>query len=316
MKDRINVIYIGGSGRSGSTVLTKLLNYWDGLIGLNEICYLWEYGIEGNHPVSDGDLFSESDFWKQVLGAVFPNRPISRPQADFFAYPSQVGLKNLLLNRWRARPQDGSVRAYAKTVELLYAQVLAVSGDRYVVDSSKTPDYAYFLSRIKTFDILLIHLIRDPRAVVYSWSKQFKRQDTREGTDVAMTRFGLLKSTLRWMKWNLGCELLRGKKNVRYLRVRYEDFAKNPDGVLDRISAMLELPSSPPRYHRTEEGFQDQHHARDISIWGNPKVRTKKGAIQVSEDNEWVDNLSLRKKLMTTLLTLPLLVRYGYRLYK
>ncbi len=316
MNDRIKVIYIGGSGRSGSTVLTKLLNYWKGLIGLNEICYLWEYGIEGNHPVSNGDLFSESAFWKQVLGAVFHDKQIIREEVDFFAHPSQVGLKNLLLNQWWVQPQGRNVETYAKNIEALYASVLATSGDHYVVDSSKTPDYAYFLSRIKTFDILLIHLIRDPRAVAYSWGKKFKRRDTQEGADVAMTRFGLLKSTLRWIKWNVGCELLKRKQNVRYLRVRYEDFVQNPRAVLDNVSAMLDLPTSSPRYHLTEKGFEDRYHARDISIWGNPKVRTKRGAIQVTEDSEWIKKLSLKKKLIVTLLTLPLLVRYGYRLYK
>ena len=313
MKKQIKVIYIGGSGRSGSTVLTKLLNFWPGLIGVNEICYLWKYGIEANHPVSDGTLFSESGFWQQVLARVYPDRPIRRKQADFFAHSGQNGLKNLILNQWRPRPLADEERAYAHALEKLYASVLEVSGEQYIVDSSKTPDYAYFLSRIDSIDMVLLHLVRDPRGVAYSWSKKFARNDVRADATVAMTSFGLLQATLRWIKWNVGCELVKRRKNVRYRRVRYEDFVKNPQKVLDGIAALLGFPEHPPPYELTAEGFHDQHHARDISMWGNPVVRTRSGPVRVVVDDEWKKEMSLWKKIAVSVLTFPFLVRYGYK---
>ncbi|MGB3848555.1 MAG: sulfotransferase [Tunicatimonas sp.] len=314
MKKKIKVIYIGGSGRSGSTVLTKLLNFWPGLIGVNEICYLWEYGIQANHPVSDGTLFNESDFWNQVLASVYTNRPIERQQVDFFAHTSQVGLKNLILNYYLNRPLNNESRAYAQTLKNLYASVLKVSGEQYVIDSSKTPDYAFFLSRLKSVDMVLLHLVRDPRGVAYSWGKKFIRNDVRTDTKLSMTSFGIVKATLRWIKWNIGCELVGRRPNVRYLRVRYEDFVKNPQEVLDDITVALGLPIYPPHYHFEEGKFYDQHGTKDISIWGNPIVRTISGSVKVNADNEWRGNLSTIKKLQVTLLTFPLLFRYGYKL--
>lgn len=315
MKQRIKVIYIGGSGRSGSTVLTKLLNFWPGLVGVNEICYLWKYGIEANHPVSDGTLFSESGFWQQVLARVYPDRPIRRKQVDFFAHSGQNGLKNMILNQWRPRPLTDEERAYAHALEKLYASVLEVSGEQYMVDSSKTPDYAHFLSRIETVDMLLLHLVRDPRGVAYSWNKKFARNDVRTDTTVAMTSFGLLQATLRWIKWNVGCELVKRRKNVRYRRVRYEDFVENPQQVLDDVAALLGFPEHSPPYELTDEGFHDQHHARDISIWGNPVVRTRSGPVRVVVDDEWKQEMRLWKKVAVSVLTLPLLVRYGYSIF-
>jgi hypothetical protein len=315
MKKPINVIYIGGSGRSGSTVLTKILNFWNGLIGLNEVCYLWKYGIKANHPVSNGDLFHESPFWTKVLEKTFPGHRVEREDVDFFAHSSQVGIGNMIKENLRKSPPEPAVTEYSRNLERLYRNILEVSGSQFIVDSSKTPDYAYFLSGIKSVDMVLIHLVRDPRGVAYSWSKRFKREDVGAGAEVNMTSFGLIKSTLRWMKWNVGCEVVRRRKNVRYLRVRYEDFTQNPSKTLDQLAALLGLSGDSPMYHLTPEGFRDRSGAKDVSIWGNPQVRMSSGPIKIAEDNAWVKELEMGKKLAVTLLTLPLLIRYGYRIF-
>ena len=312
---KINVIYIGGSGRSGSTVLTKLLNFWEGFIGLNEACYLWRNGIHRNYPISNGELFSESGFWKEVLLRVFPGKMITKKQIDFFSYASLLGLKNLLKSSFRKRPTDPDISSYAKNLKNLYTAILEVSEAQFIVDSSKTPDYAHFLSGLDGMNIYFIHLVRDPRGVAYSWSKKFKRKDVQKGTEVPMTSFGLIESTLRWINWNIGCELIKRKKNVKYLRVRYEDFAQDPVQVLEKITDLLDLVKDCPKYYFTEEGFIDRHNAQDISIWGNPEVRKSQGGIKVRPDEKWVQEFSFKKKLIVTLLTFPFLIRYNYALF-
>lgn len=313
---KTNIIYIGGSGRSGSTVLTKLLNFWDGFIGLNEFCYLWRYGLEKNYPVSNGDLFSESAFWKEVIQNVYDGHPIKRGESDFFVQHNQQGIKNILLNLLLNRPLTPETAKYAGLLEKLYESISDVSGAKFIVDSSKTPDYAHFLANIDNLNVYFIHLVRDPRAVAYAWSKKFKRTDVHNDTaDAQMTSFNLKQSTLRWVKWNLGCELIRRKKQVKYMRVRYEDFTKTPELILNQITEFVGLDSEKPKYHLTEEGFHDHLNAPDISIWGNPKVRSSKGVIKVKEDIEWASKLDKKKKRMVTLLTLPFIIRYGYPLF-
>ena len=309
---KTNVLYIGGSGRSGSTVLTKILNFWDGFIGLNEICYLWRYGLERNYPISNGELFNESTFWKEVLSRTYSGKAITQKEADFFSQPDQAGLKNILKNLSQQQHAAPETEDYALKLEKLYISIAEVSGADYIVDSSKTPDYAHFLSNIENLNIFFVHLVRDPRGVAYSWSKKFKRSDVQEDANVSMTSFNLVESTLRWIKWNVGCELIQRKKNVKYLRVRYEDFTTNPERVLKQITDFLGLKEEKPRYHLTEEGFHDHHNAPDISIWGNPQVRQSQGAIKVKEDKEWVEKFSFKKKLIVTLLTFPFLIRYRY----
>ena len=310
----MKIIYIGGSGRSGSTVLTKLLNFWEGFTGVNEMCYLWRNGIHNNYPVSDGTIFSKSVFWQTVLKNVFPDGKITREQIDFFSQTNYVGLGNLARNMLRRKHSSGTSTVYETTTKRLYEAVAALSDAQYIIDSSKTPDYAYLLSRLDTVDLYFIHLVRDPRGVAYSWGKKFKRTDVQQGVDVEMASFGLLKGTFRWIKWNIGCELMRYRCK-KYIRIRYEDFVQNPQQTLDTLTTWLGIHEGLPKYYLTEGGFHDIHRAQDVSIWGNPKVRNKQGAIRVKSDNAWIKKLGFGKKLVVVLLTLPFLIRYKYRIF-
>ncbi len=312
--EKINVIFIGGSGRSGSTVITKIINYWRGFIGLNEVCYLWRYGLDKNYPISNGELFKESTFWKDVLLKVFPNGTIPRNQIDFFSHPNLVGLKNIVRHLLSEMGTDSDTASYIKNIEQLYISIAEVSKAKYIVDSSKTPDYAHFLSSIDRLNIYFIHLVRDPRGVAYSWNKKFRRNDTR-GEAVSMTSFKWVESTLRWIKWNIGCELIKRRKGVKYLRVRYEDFVQDPINILGEMTSFVGLDKNFPKDYFTEFGFINKHDAEDISVWGNPHVRNSEGAIKVKGDDQWMKEYSFRKKLMVMLLTFPLLLRYNYSLF-
>ena len=48
-------------------------------------------------------------------------------------------------------------------------------GAGVVVDSTKNPPYAYFLRRASDLDLRVVHLVRDSRGVVFSWMKKIVR---------------------------------------------------------------------------------------------------------------------------------------------
>ena len=56
---------------------------------------------------------------------------------------------------------------YART----YAAIAQVSGRRVVIDSSKHASLAFCLSTSPALDLRVVHVIRDSRAVAYSWSR-------------------------------------------------------------------------------------------------------------------------------------------------
>ncbi len=62
----VRVIYLGGLGRSGSTLLERLLGELPGVCASGEIVHLWQRGVAENERCGCGLEFSACDFWKQV----------------------------------------------------------------------------------------------------------------------------------------------------------------------------------------------------------------------------------------------------------
>ena len=92
------------------------------------------------------------------------------------------------------------------------------------------------------------------------------------------------------------------RRRVRSTVVRYEDLADAPEETVADIASMLDLPVHPASPAATGHGFL-----------GNP-VRFHDGAVDVRRDDAWIDELSTRDRALTTLLTWPLLLGFGYRL--
>jgi len=61
-----DVAYIGGAGRSGSTVLALLLGKVQGFFPVGGVNSLWERGLLQNYLCGCGVHFRECPFWNEV----------------------------------------------------------------------------------------------------------------------------------------------------------------------------------------------------------------------------------------------------------
>jgi len=113
----------------------------------------------------------------------------------------------------------------------------------------------------------------------------------------------------RWIENCLGTEvLLRQMPRTRWLRVRYEDFSKDPRAVVDTILAWVGEDGEPP--------FEDDQTVRlhpNHIVAGNPS-RFTTGSVTISPDEEWRQRMRPRDKRLVELATWPLMRRYGYGL--
>src|SRR4051794_30272163 len=67
-KGNVTILYILGSGRSGSTVLERsLVNAIDGAVGVGELRWLWDRGIGEDYLCSCTKPFHSCEFWQRVL---------------------------------------------------------------------------------------------------------------------------------------------------------------------------------------------------------------------------------------------------------
>ncbi len=87
-------------------------------------------------------------------------------------------------------------RIYGEAFVAAYRAVAAVSGASVVVDSSKYPLHGLFLSTVPDIDLIAMLLVRDPRAVAYSWTRHKPRPEI-HWKEQEMPRHGVARSALR-----------------------------------------------------------------------------------------------------------------------
>src|SRR3712207_200886 len=71
----------------------------------------------------------------------------------------------------RSRKMNTLVVECDPVLERLYRAIQKVSGAAVIVDSSKRSTYAVLLSLLPFADLRVVHLVRDSRAVAYSWGR-------------------------------------------------------------------------------------------------------------------------------------------------
>ncbi|MFL6049620.1 MAG: sulfotransferase [Gaiellales bacterium] len=295
------VVFIGGLGRSGSTLLELLLTGVPGMVPVGEVRHLWARGLRDDDRCACGAPFSACPFWASVGDHSFGGW--ASVDADrTIALARRVDRHRQLLSTvpaWRERSH--ALRCYGEMLERLFAGILAVSGGEVVVDSSKDPPHGFVLGRTPGIDLRVVHLVRDSRGVADSWAKTVSRPDA-VGGPAMMTRLAPWRTAMMWVDTNLLVEALgRGRRS---LRLRYEDVATRPDEAVRRVGALAGL-AAPGEI----DPQRREHHA----IGGNP-VRFHRAPLDVSLDDRWRATMATADRRVVTALTAALLRRYGYRL--
>lgn len=293
------VVYIVGAGRSGSTLLESLLAEATGAVGVGEI-RLFLAGYRWNVRCGCGQPFPDCPFWSDVMATTIGDTgPDHRRTLEHSRRKLVRNRSVLALARGRsAWPHDAEL--VAAVHDRLYRSIARASGRSIVVDSSKTPAYGLFLAELGSVDLRVVHLVRDPRAVAYSWQRPKPWTQSTDPTPPAMRTRTPSASAREWLTNNGLAGLVR-RRATASARVRYEDLADDPERTISSIVGDLGLPREPAAPAVAEHGFL-----------GNP-ARMGAGPGVVVRDDDWVGGLSRRDRIVTTALTGPLMLRYGYR---
>lgn len=301
------VLYIGGWGRSGSTLLERVLSQSPGTLALGEVVHLWERGVRLNQLCACGTAFHDCPFWSQV-------------GADAFGGWDQVDLDRVAqlaeaVDRQRRIPQSArrtpsaafaaQAVEYASGFRKIYAAAAAITGARVVIDSSKEIPTALALSHLDDLDLRVLHIVRDSRGVAHSWSKVVERPETSDGEP--MPTYSPARSTAFWLSGNL---TVRGlvHRGVPVSRLRYEDLVADPTGSIEAAWTALDLPGSP------DIKMVDTH-TIDLgpshSVAGNP-MRFRTGVTRLRADDAWRTEMSPRDRRVVTAMSYPVLKSFGY----
>lgn len=306
----MRVLFLGGLGRSGTTLVERVLGELPGTCALGEVVHLWRRDVRDDERCGCGLRFSGCDFWTAVGETAFGGW---RYVDTYRVLALQRAVERTRHIPWLAAPRlsgdrGALVTEYADYYARVYAAAAAVTGATLVVDSSKHAALAFCLRWARSLDLRVVHVVRDPRGVAYSWTKSVPRPET-DGT-AEMTRYQPARSALLWNAHNAAFSLL-GRRGVPVHRIRYEEFVAEPVRAIRELAdfAGLDLTGA-------DLSFVDGAHA-DLgtghSAAGNP-MRFTVGRVPLCRDDAWRAALPARQRRLVGALTAPLLSKYGYPL--
>ena len=299
-------------GRSGSTLLERLLGELDGVCPAGEVVHLWRRGVREDERCGCGEPFSVCPFWQQVGKAAFAgwDKVDVDRVARLHASVDRSRFMPLLSTAASRRAFFPGLEEYTAYYARTYGAIAEVSNSDVVIDSSKHASLAYCLRSCPDLDLRVVHVIRDSRAVAYSWSRIVPRPETTTETHIAT--YSAASAAIRWNLQNSALQLL-SHLGPPTLQVRYEDLVRDPAAKLREIADFAGLPES------TGLGFLDTDGRgnwwADLGVThtasGNP-MRFASGRIPIRPDDEWRTAMLASKRRTVTAITLPLLGRYGY----
>jgi hypothetical protein len=301
----IKVLFIGGYGRSGSTMLDRVLGGVEGFFSAGELRHVFREGYVENRLCGCGVPFRECGFWREVTDQAFGGM-------DAFDVGELIRVKDRVDRYWRVPQLIGAPSGARKRLDLdwyrsrlraLYMAIASVSGARVIVDSTKDVSHGYVLNGIDPpVEPYVCHLIRDSRAVAHSWA----RPKFNPGSGHDMNRYSAVRTSAEWVTINALTRLQR-HFNPHYRLVRYEDLARSPDRVLHEILDQIgESERSLPLIDGRRVHGGPQH-----TVAGNPN-RFRRGEIEIRPDESWRVGMGGRSRALVTALTLPTLLSYGF----
>ena len=312
-RDPVQVLYVGGAGRSGSTILCRVLGSQPNFVTVGEVCLIWQFGVIEDRRCSCGSLFSSCAFWQSVAQAapgIFDDKAAAENAAYF---RSVLQLSRRMPSLWTRRGRHGLLSeiptAFLSDLSRLYRAIAEVTGASVVIDGSKLATYEYLLRMVPEVDVTTIRLVRDTRAVAYSWLREQKRVGEHGASEPQyMAQRRTLVSGLDWIVQNLSTEKVGSLAGDQVRQLRYEDFVASPANTTREIVNMMGLTFSSDNPNADGEVvFAEEH------VFGNPN-RFETGRIAIRSDDQWQRCLSPVSRFIVTSCTAPFLVSYGYPL--
>lgn len=291
------------TGRSGSTLLEMLLATHPEVASLGELHLLPHLLDDTDARCQCGAALRACPWWGPIVAAHPDRAPIDT--LSWFRESKDAGR----VVRWRWIPglitgrATRRTRARARSYRVITLEAArragARCGARVVVDASKDP-YRLHLLRAGGVEVLVVHLVRDPRGFVASTVGGSAASRERAGTRPRAWR--VARVAARWSVQQMLFERASARAEPPLL-MRYEDLASDPEGQLERLARLVGIDPAgfDPSAFRATPGH---------AVGGNP-MRHRSDPIVL--DERWRSELSRRHARLVWWICAPMARRYGYQ---
>lgn len=307
MEEAYRLVFVGGMGRSGSTLIERLLGELPGFCSVGETVHLWRRGVVENELCGCGLPFADCGFWTDVGKEAFGGwgrLDVQRVLGLKDCVDRTRFLPVLLNGTGEGTLAERSAR-YTELYHRLYTAISLVAGCGVIVDASKHASLAACLRWRYGARMRLLHVVRDPRAVAHSWSKRVPRPDASPASsEPEMARYSAGRSAVQWMAQN-SCFDALARRGIPTLRVRYEDFTAAPTEEFARIAEFAGYRGECPDLG---DGVSL---SRGHALSGNP-MRFTSGPVGVRADQGWREALPPWRRRLVSAVTAPVRRRYNY----
>jgi hypothetical protein len=299
------ILYIAAHSRSGSTILDRVLSQVEGAFTVGEIKNIWLRSFQENQLCGCGSKFNECDVWKRIVDNTDITESVSVNMHNLSREVDRYKkIPQILHPSLRGKALNNKVISYQNGLEELYKAIFKAENPEFIIDSSKSPNYAMHLMSLKDFNVHVVHLVRDSRAVANSRLRKKKRPEI-HWKDEYMAVTPAYKTAFQWNMMNIAMDSLAKRGN--YTLVRYEDFMTNPVEVVNQVLVDMSVNDKDLSFINNKKITLDVDH----TVSGNP-MRFKVGEIELRVDDKWKEELSTKNKNIVSVLTRKRLKKYGY----
>ncbi len=258
--ERVKVVYLMGSGHSGSTILGVTLGNCDGYFYAGE---LDNWLVRKGAPLLGGA--ERTRFWSEVREDVPGAERAFGNNAHRYLERASAALR-----LGSGAERRATRERWAPVTEQLYRAIARVSGAGQIVDSSHFPLRARELKRLTGIDVYLIFLVREPQQVVHSFVRTVNRHA------VAERRWRTLVTNAdMWLTYLLSTAVFLGHRRDRRALLRHEDFLADPHGGAARDLRAHGRDGGAARPRRARHGLPDAGEPADQI--GNGRLQARHG---------------------------------------
>ena len=307
----VNLIYIAGTGRCGSTLLEMLLGAHSRIRTMGEL-HSWPYDVMDGRArqCGCGSLMADCPFWSEMCRRVDPlDQPHPRLHVFREARTHGAALRPRIVSEGMRRQLEPAaardIDQYGRNNDAVFRAFVELSRERdgyapaWIVDASKDPYRMLWLLRSGHVNLRVLHAVRDPRGFISSSI----RLAGDEGRLPRMVFHHAMRKSVLWGYLNrqIAQMCARFLPAASYTIVRYEDLAMRPHAVLEPIVRSLGLAFEPG----VVAGFRNGSHA----VAGNPMRHDRRG---IEIDETWKQSLPAICRVIAQAMTLPIRGRFGY----
>jgi hypothetical protein len=252
----LSPLFITGLWRSGTTLISRMLNNHDEISVTYDLVHFLRFSYNKYNPINveSSALQLVKDVADRINDRYQIKFSIDEVMADIGGLYDYSVIYNSIMSNLLLK--DTTKRVWGEKTNVAWREI------------------PYFLNMYPNGRV--INIIRDPRAVLYSW-KNFTNASGNDYLDSILNSYDAM---LKAGEYN------ENYKNKRYITVIYEDLVKDPRKTMHEVCNKLKIEYSENMLDQTK--FKDMHGAnwKSNSIEGKAPSGIYKNAL-----NKWKDGL-------------------------